>query len=82
MQIGYIFRVGGDEFAVVSRGYDYDHIEELLLQIEQTNKENAAEGGIVIAGGMAKYASEDKVSDVFEKADALMYNNKRSLKGF
>lgn len=77
-----VFRVGGDEFAVVSRGYDYDHIEELLLQIEQTNKENAAEGGIVIAGGMAKYAGEDKVSDVFEKADALMYSNKRSLKGF
>ncbi|SHN66225.1 hypothetical protein SAMN02745247_03092, partial [Butyrivibrio hungatei DSM 14810] len=35
---------------------------------------------VVIAAGMARYNGEKDVARVFEKADALMYENKKKLK--
>ena len=34
----------------------------------------------MIACGMARYDGEKKVSDVFKKADEMMYQNKHDLK--
>ena len=67
-----VFRVGGDEFCVLSQGDDYNRIDELEEAIEN--------GGIVIALGMAKYDQEDKVAPVYERADRTMYENKSDLK--
>lgn len=75
-----VFRIGGDEFAVISRGHDYEHIEELLDEIKKNNEENNSKGHVVIACGMARYDGEKKVSDVFKKADEMMYQNKHDLK--
>ena len=75
-----VFRIGGDEFAVVSTGYDYEHLDEKLGQIAEMNERHSSEGGIVIAAGVARYQAGDTISAVFERADADMYENKRLLK--
>ena len=49
-----VFRIDGDEFAVISQGSDYDHIEELLGNVNEHNAEALQEDGIVVACGMAK----------------------------
>ena len=75
-----VFRVGGDEFAVLSQGDDYAHIDELLDQMNKHNDDAIENGGVVIAIGMAKYEHEDKVAPVYERADRRMYENKGNLK--
>ena len=75
-----VFRIGGDEFAVISTGYDYEHIDKKMVMIAEMNEKNAAEGGIVIAAGMARYMGNETIQAVFDRADAEMYENKRSLK--
>lgn len=75
-----VFRVGGDEFCVISRGEDYEHIDELVHSIKEHNRQALLDGGVVIACGMARYNGEDSISAVYEKADNEMYDNKISLK--
>ena len=75
-----VFRVGGDEFAVLSQGDDYEHLNELVEQINSHNRRAIDNGGIVIAIGTARYEHEEKVAPVYERADRKMYENKGSLK--
>ncbi len=75
-----VFRVGGDEFAVLSQGEDYAHIYELVEQMNRHNEEAIENGGIVIAVGMARYENDPKVVSVYERADQTMYENKSDLK--
>jgi GGDEF domain-containing protein len=75
-----VFRVGGDEFAVISQGEDYERIDELAEEMRRLNDEALRSGGIVIACGMAKRGEETTVAPVFESADQRMYENKNDLK--
>ena len=75
-----VFRVGGDEFAVIAQGNDYARIEELLDKMSKHNHQAIRSGGIVIACGMAKFENDLCVTQVFERADKNMYENKSSLK--
>ena len=75
-----VFRVGGDEFAVVAQGVDYDHIEERLWDVSVHNEEALQTGDVVIACGMARFDDDDCVAAVFERADRLMYDDKSRLK--
>ncbi|MBQ2100008.1 MAG: transporter substrate-binding domain-containing protein [Lachnospiraceae bacterium] len=75
-----VFRVGGDEFAVLSQGDDYERIDELIEQMNAHNEEAIQNGGIVIAVGMARYGGEEKVAPIYERADQTMYENKSDLK--
>ena len=75
-----VFRVGGDEFAVISQGRDYACMEELLEKLRDHNAEAARSGGVVIACGMSKYRNDDSAAAVFERADRDMYENKKLLK--
>ncbi len=76
-----VFRIGGDEFVVISQNDDYRNIDKLIEQIEEINVKNQGEGKVVIAAGMARYNGDRNVATVFAKADKKMYNNKRELKG-
>jgi len=76
-----VFRIGGDEFVVISRGTDYDHIDELVAEIEKHNEEAKRNGGPVVACGMSKYDDDDSATAVFERADHAMYKDKARLKG-
>jgi diguanylate cyclase (GGDEF)-like protein len=75
-----VFRMGGDEFAVIAQGNDYEHIEELLESVNDRNAEAARTGGIVIACGMSQFDNDACVATVFDRADHNMYENKRKLK--
>ena len=76
-----VFRIGGDEFAVISQGSDYDHIDELIGMIEMHNEEALRNGGHALACGMSKFDDDDSAEAVFERADHAMYANKAKLKG-
>lgn len=75
-----VFRVGGDEFAVISQGQDYDNMDALIDRMRRSNESNEASGGTVIACGMARYDHDSSVAAVFERADRKMYEDKKTLK--
>lgn len=75
-----VFRVGGDEFAVIAQGSDYARIEELLGRVSDHNAEALRTGGIVIACGMSRFNNDACVATVFQRADQRMYENKSILK--
>ena len=75
-----VFRIGGDEFAVVAQGSDYDCIDNLMEKVAEHNAMAARVDGAVIACGMAKYEGDESVAPVFERADLAMYENKSALK--
>ncbi len=79
-----VYRVGGDEFAVVLQGNAYQSREDLMETLRSRIRDNQkAGGGPVLAAGMATYnPREDRfVADVFNRADKEMYADKQSLKG-
>lgn len=79
-----VFRVGGDEFVVFLNGDDYQSRHSLLESIRTEVKKTLRENGFpIIATGLAVYDPEKdkKVTDVFNRADTLMYENKSQLKG-
>ena len=75
-----VFRVGGDEFAVIAQGSDYEQIDELVARVDERNATARQDGGVVIACGMAKREGDASVATVFERADQRMYENKNRLK--
>ena len=75
-----VYRIGGDEFVVISQDEDYARSEELVDVIARHNKDALINGGVVVACGMAKYDQQDCVAAVFEIADKRMYENKKFLK--
>ncbi|MBP5554336.1 MAG: diguanylate cyclase [Lachnospiraceae bacterium] len=78
-----VFRVGGDEFVVFLRGSDYLSRHELMDKLHGEVLENNKTGsGVVLAAGMSEYNPETDrfVSDIFERADKKMYEDKQRLK--
>jgi diguanylate cyclase (GGDEF)-like protein len=84
-----IYRMGGDEFLVILENSDYDQKDELLKQFRKELddiKENwddlAPVDRISIASGIAVFTPEtdSSVEDVYRRADALMYINKKEMK--
>jgi diguanylate cyclase (GGDEF)-like protein len=84
----YVYRVGGDEFAVILDGDDYNNREALLKTLEtksvgsfiRTNEGEKIPASF--AFGMASYAKELDAGfdDVLKHADSAMYLHKRALK--
>lgn len=78
-----VFRVGGDEFVVFLRGNDYFYRDELMEKLRNLVLENKQRGtGVTLASGIAEYNSETDnfVSDIFNRADKEMYEDKKKLK--
>lgn len=78
-----IFRVGGDEFAVFVRGNDYPirySLVDKLKSIARDNQKNNIRP--VLAVGIADYEpqTDSFVSEVFDRADKDMYEEKQRLK--
>ncbi|WP_024865262.1 GGDEF domain-containing protein [Butyrivibrio sp. FCS014] len=78
-----VFRIGGDEFAVFLRGDDYVNRLELIDKLKKRVLKNKESGtGPILAVGISDYNPEKdtSVSDIFERADKEMYENKQKLK--
>ena len=77
-----VFRIGGDEFAVILQGEDFANREQILAGFDRQVEENIGAGKVVVSAGMSDYAAgaDDAVHAVFERADAIMYERKQALK--
>ena len=82
-----VFRIGGDEFAVVLRNDDFRNREELVEAFESGMKESTLTAAnrweqVHVAMGIAVYDPEQdhSVIDTVRRADKEMYANKRKYK--
>ena len=80
-----VFRIGGDEFAVVMRGPDCGNAGLLLhvfRGILNTEKSDKPWEKISAAIGIAIYDKlvDEDINSLFRRADAAMYENKRAMK--
>lgn len=77
-----VFRIGGDEFAIILQGAAYQNrmylVSSLMNQSFQVNNK----GRYFMAIGMAEFDAESdrNFSQVFVRADMAMYENKHKLK--
>ncbi len=77
-----VFRIGGDEFVVLLYGSDYENRESLIEEFNSKIDANKSKSGMLIACGMAVYDAniDESYTDVFTRADKIMYERKESLK--
>ena len=82
-----VYRIGGDEFAVILKNGDYENREALIRQFEANLKEINAHTDniweqISVAMGIADYDPDtDRTAlEVVRRADNRMYSNKRMQK--
>ena len=83
-----VFRIGGDEFAVVLIGQDYEARQDLLWQVRQRfggletdlSSDPWLRGSMAI--GMAEYRpdQDDSVEELLRRADQAMYDEKERMK--
>ncbi len=78
-----VARIGGDEFAIVLPKIDEKHMFDAIERIRQTEKDFNAQGGpqVSFALGGATAMSKDEVHQALVRADELMYEDKRRIKG-
>ena len=78
-----VFRIGGDEFVVVLTGEDFENRLTLLSDFNALIEKNKETGQVVIAVGVSDFEQAKDISllSVFERADELMYERKKQLKG-
>ncbi|MBR5116663.1 MAG: diguanylate cyclase, partial [Lachnospiraceae bacterium] len=78
-----VFRIGGDEFAIFLSGEDFTSREQLIEKLHQIVHANRdRHEGPVIAVGLADYdpANDTDITEIFDRADHRMYEDKRGLK--
>ena len=78
---GECYRIGGDEFCVITEGVQEAKIKEYMEKIYAilAEKSKTLDYDIVIATGYSK-VEQGNLDECFNKADALMYANKARLK--
>lgn len=83
-----VYRIGGDEFAVILEGSDFEERFNLMDKFQQEldgyNKTARPDSKISIARGIAIFDSETDLvfANVFKRADESMYQNKAVMKKF
>jgi diguanylate cyclase (GGDEF)-like protein len=65
-----VFRVTGDQFAAIAQGHDYEHIDELMTEMEERERVSRENDGVIITCGMARYDGAESVAAVFQRAEA------------
>ena len=77
-----VYRIGGDEFVIILKGHDYEHRHDLLKRFYNIQVDNRHKSLVTVAYGMAEFmpGKDLRMQDVFERADSLMYANKKRFK--
>ena len=83
-----VFRIGGDEFAIVLKNGDYDNIDELVNKFNREIEENVSHDDLpawekvsaAIGYTYFKPGEDESADEVFRRADSLMYDRKREMK--
>ncbi len=84
-----VFRIGGDEFAIILKNHDLEHVDDLInefmtqIKERQTNRNYAYWEKNSAAIGYAVYnpAIDSSYEDLFKRADSEMYKVKKEMKG-
>lgn len=84
-QFGHVYRVGGDEFCIITKGVTEERIEKAktALKIAVAHyRLDHPESGFGIACGYATYDAklDRNIEDIRHRADISMYENKKELK--
>ena len=77
-----VFRIGGDEFAAILQGKDYQNRDQLAVQFTQLDRNSLATGDPVVSFGIAAlHPGEDTAfQQVYKRAGKAMMENKRMWK--
>ena len=79
-----VFRIGGDEFAIILQNEDYEQAEKLVRQfnesLEQTDGEPWEKISAAIGYALYDPKKDNCVENVFGRADKAMYRRKREMK--
>lgn len=80
-----LFHVGGDEFIAAIRGKDLEEFDKRLEKFDKKMehsiiKFNKVDLILSVARGYSFYQKGDLFHDVMQRADDMMYENKKSLK--
>lgn len=79
-----IYRIGGDEFAIIFTAYDSAQMEKVIANLKQEIRQTNRRSEIKISAAMGFASmSQDQVKDVealIAAADKKMYENKREMK--
>jgi diguanylate cyclase (GGDEF)-like protein len=78
-----LYRIGGDEFVAILQNQDYASRKDLMLKLHNTSVEHISSNKVVVSGGISEFKAGEDFSfhDVFQRADELMYTEKKLLKG-
>ena len=76
------YRIGGDEFCIIAEGIHEKQIQEACdkVQAKLNEKSRNLAYDVIIAMGYSK-VEQGNLDECYNKADALMYENKKKLKG-
>ena len=77
-----VYRVGGDEFVALLTGRDYGNRSILMRELHQLSSAHIATDEAIVSAGLAEYDPDrdHSVREIFERADAIMYQDKTLLK--
>ena len=77
-----VFRIGGDEFAVILENSDFENRDKLIQQFEASLKEPAENPWeqITAAIGYVTYHEGESMEQFFDRADQNMYQRKQQMK--
>ncbi len=80
-QHGAVFRIGGDEFAVILQEKGFETMMETIASANKEIEENIEKGKVVVSIGYSVLQEGDKeIHDIFARADQMMYERKKQLK--
>ncbi len=77
-----VYRIGGDEFAVLLTGRDYENRHALVHELHEQSSRHISTNEAIVSGGLSDYVpnQDQSVHEVFVRADAMMYKEKTLLK--
>ena len=77
-----VYRTGGDEFAVLLRGRDYEDRQKLMDMFRMESEAHISAKDVVVSAGCSDFRPDEdgSIRDVYRRADESMYENKKYLK--
>lgn len=79
-----VFRIGGDEFAILLDGIAEEHVQSsrdtMQTMVTQFNHDHDLQIGLAFGYDYYVSGRDKTLTDVFERADAKMYVNKQAMK--
>lgn len=72
-----VFRIGGDEFVAILTGEDYQNRSNLLDELKKRSSGTPPQAFFAFGCSDYKMGFDKNINDVFERADAQMYRDKK-----